>query len=225
MLDDTSPLRAHPSRIPRSPLVPRLALRTMFFSAIVMIAAMVFGRSGSSARESPRAAAADVGPLTSPRSDARPALRLTLAVILAGGGKQFHSTRLFSRLAGDNRSSEAELLNKRFGSPRLDRFFAFSDFVFHDAMHVFNARAITKPDAAYPDPSNGRALAVALYRAGTSSVDASFDPDLLLDRLLTPAVHRQVVEHAKPRFAPGAYGEYCELMRAAMENFRAQYER
>jgi hypothetical protein len=153
-----------------------------------------------------------------------PALELTLAMVLAGGAQHFRSTSLLSTLAGNHAEAEASKLQTQFGQERMMNFFRVSDFMIVDTMRIFDTREIPRPDAPKPDPSDARALTIAIYRAGSpATAGTAFNVDYLLDHLMTHAVHQQVVQDVGEHFGSGAYPNYVEVLRQTMSDLKAAY--
>lgn len=172
-------------------------------------------------------APAAAGPSTETSSSAaykgEPALQLTLAMVMAGGAERFRSTSLFSMLAGERAESEADKLRNQFGQDRMVRFFRVADFVVVDTLHIFDSKEIPRPDAPNPDPTDGRALAMALYKAGRPAETGAFSVEYLLDHLMSHAVHQQVVQDVGEQFGADAYPSYAEVFGQTMNDLKDAY--
>jgi hypothetical protein len=108
-------------------------------------------------------------PAVAPAANYRgiPHLHLTAAVLNAGGGRSaFSSHHLVPTLAGLKYAAENAKLNRQYGIERVNDFYRVFTFAIDDSSEKAGNFLIPLPKTAKTDPSDARALAQALYRAG-----------------------------------------------------------
>lgn len=118
-----------------------------------------------------------------------PDLGLTLAVIEAGGGVQhFDSARLFAVLGGNKARSEAAKLEREYGKAKMAAFGQTFTFAVRDTANVFALNHITLPTKPSVSPSDGRTMAIAIYRDGVMPT-GKFDCGYMMEHMMTHSVH------------------------------------
>jgi hypothetical protein len=128
-----------------------------------------------------------------------PDLPLTSALVAAGGGpSHFSSFKLFKLVAGRATDAEAKKLTDQFGAADVKTTFAIFDFAVNDTIAVATARHIALP-APEPNPKNGKALAIALYRAGVTQ-DGRWDVGYMLEHLITHPIHHVIMNDIDAKF-------------------------
>ncbi len=129
-----------------------------------------------------------------------PDLPLTSALIAAGGGpSHFSSARLFKVVAGRGADAEAKKLTDQFGAADVKTTFAIFDYAIDDTIVVATAQHIVLP-RPMPDPKNGKALALALYRAGVTQDGRRWDVGYMLEHLITHPIHHVVMNDIDAKF-------------------------
>lgn len=185
-----------------------------FVSAIVIALTLA-----ASAADRPKARFSDEFSYTGP-----PKLALTLAMIQAGGGaKDFSAQKLINTLAGSGAPAEVEKLTKQFGAQGYSSFITVFDFVAGDRMHIVSMKHIAMPKAPAVAPSDGKALAAALLKAGTTS-NGRFDVEYLLDSLDSHINHVEVMDDIDKKFGRKADAGYHVLFATLMIDLKAQYK-
>ena len=106
----------------------------------------------------------------------KPALPVTLSMIIAGGGpSNFKTLTLVKALAGAKTDAEVASLTKKFGSAKVTHFVTIFPFVISDSLKIVKAKGVALPSAPNPDPKNGKALAGALWAAGQTGRRPEWD--------------------------------------------------
>lgn len=155
-----------------------------------------------------------------------PNLPLTLSVVVAGGGPaKFDSTTLVGVLAGSLTDAEVKKLSAQFGSENVGSFLKTFDFVIGDALALVKKNNVALPSAPAPAPTDGKALAAALYTAGVTP-SGRFDVEYLLDHLVTHPLHLQIMDDidASPNLGPKADGNYHAVLTQAVLDLKAAYK-
>lgn len=152
-----------------------------------------------------------------------PKLALTLSMVEAGGGPSaFKTTTLFGVLAGDKAGAEVTKLDSQFGKENVARFLKTFDFVIDDSLKIVTAKKVALPKMPEPAPSNGKALAAALYTAGVSS-DGAYNVEYMLDRLVSHPIHVQVMDDIDAKYGQKADAEYHVILLQVMKDLKALY--
>ncbi len=131
--------------------------------------------------------------------EGHPDLSLTAALVTAGGGPEhFSSQQAFALLTGSAADAEKAKLIKQFGADRITNAFAVFDYAIDDTIRIAGAKHIALP-APYPDPSNPKALALALYAAGTSG-SGKWDVGYMLEHLISHPIHHAIMHDMDAKF-------------------------
>jgi len=155
-----------------------------------------------------------------------PALPLTLSVVVAGGGpKSFDSTKLVGVLAGSLTDAEVKKLSGQFGADNVGSFLKTFNFVISDALALVQKNKVALPSTPAPAPTDGKALAAALYTAGVTP-SGNFDVEYMLDHLVTHPLHVQIMDDidANNDLGPKADGNYHAVLTQAMMDLKAAYK-
>jgi hypothetical protein len=151
-----------------------------------------------------------------------PDLPLTLSVILAGGGPgDFKSTTLVGALAGANAKAEVAKLTKLFGQENVKSFLTVFEFVVADSLKIVTAKNLPLPDEPKPDPTDGKALATALYGGGVTN--GRYNAEIMLDRLVSHPIHVQVMDDIDAKYGRSADANYHVVLTQAMLDLKAEY--
>jgi hypothetical protein len=120
-----------------------------------------------------------------------PALDVTAALVKAGGGPADYSTAaaLVSMVGKPTVDAEVAKLTKQYGADAVTLWLKTFDFAVKDSLKIATAAGIKLPA---PAALEGKALAVALVKAGTDS-DGYFQIELLLDKAVSHNIHVQVM--------------------------------
>jgi hypothetical protein len=153
-----------------------------------------------------------------------PALPVTLSMIEAGGGpSNFDSTKLVGVLAGDKTSAEVASLQAKFGADNVKSFLDVFTFVVDDAVAKVTAAKVALPDTPSPSPTDGKALAAALYTLGVNPDTKTFDVEYMLDGLVTHPIHVAVMNDIDAKYGKPADANYHAVLTQAMTDLKAVY--
>ncbi|HET7569087.1 MAG TPA: hypothetical protein VFK96_00690 [Gammaproteobacteria bacterium] len=122
----------------------------------------------------------------------QPNLKLTAALVKAGGGPEHFSTAqaLTSMLGKKTVNAEVAKLTKQYGKESVHNWLAGTDAVVADALKHATAMGISLPQA--PAHLKGHKLAVALVKAGTAP-DGTFWSGRFYDTLVSHGIHNAVM--------------------------------
>jgi hypothetical protein len=152
-----------------------------------------------------------------------PDLPLTSAIVAAGGGpSHFSSAKLFQVLAGRGARAEAKKLTDQFGAADVKTTFAIFDYAIDDTIVVATARHIVLPRPR-PDPRNGKALALALYRAGVTP-DDRWDVGYMLEHLITHPIHHVIMNDIDAKFGKDDNAVFHIALDQMMHDLGMAYE-
>ncbi|HEY2473517.1 MAG TPA: hypothetical protein VGI19_01830 [Candidatus Cybelea sp.] len=153
----------------------------------------------------------------------QPDLPLTLSMIVAGGGpKNFQTGTLLKVLTGNLFDAEVAKLTKQYGQDQVGQFLKTFDFVVNDSLRIVTTKKVVLPSSPSPDPSNGPALAAALWKAGQSG--EGFNVEVMLDRLVSHPIHLQVMKDIDAKYGLGVDAQYHAILTTAMKDLTAAYK-
>lgn len=151
-----------------------------------------------------------------------PALPVTLSMVIAGGGPAHFSTlTLVHALAGDKTSAEVASLKSKFGATKVTNFVKVFDYVVADTLDIVKDKNVALPKTPSPDPSNGKALAAALWGAGQTP--RGFDVEVMLDRAVSHPIHAQVMKDIDKKYGVAADADYHVVLAQAMKDLASVY--
>lgn len=152
-----------------------------------------------------------------------PALPVTLSMIVAGGGpKNFATVMLVKVLAGAKADAEVAALKAKFGDAKVTNFVTIFPFVVSDSLKIAKAKGVALPSTPNPDPSNGEALAAALWAAGQTG--HGFSVEVMLDRAVSHPIHEQVMKDIDARWSIAADADYHAVLNQAMHDLDSVYK-
>jgi hypothetical protein len=142
-----------------------------------------------------------------------PALDVTAALVMAGGGPAKYSTAtaLTSMLGKATVDAEVAKLTKQYGAANVGLWLKTFDFAVDDSLKIATAAGIKLPA---PAPLTGKALAEGLVKAGVDST-GTFQIELLLDKAVSHKIHVQVMNDIDK--APGL-GKNADLVYHQISN-------
>ena len=142
-----------------------------------------------------------------------PALDVTAALVAAGGGAAKYSTAMaLTNMVGKATvNAEVAKLSKQYGNKGVTIWLNTFDFVVKDSLKVATAAGVKFPA---PAPLKGKALAVALVKAGVDT-DGTFQIELLLDKAVSHKIHVTVMNDIDKQ--PGL-GKYDDLLYHEISN-------
>jgi hypothetical protein len=152
-----------------------------------------------------------------------PQLTNTLALVAAGGGpKNFSTVTLFGVLAGDKASAEEAKLQQQFGKDEFAQFLKTFDFVIDDSLKIVTEKGVALPAKPDPDPTDGKALAAALYADGMDP-KGGYSVEYMLDRLVSHPIHVQVMKDIDGKYGLAADGQYHVVLLQVMKDLKSVY--
>jgi hypothetical protein len=152
----------------------------------------------------------------------KPALQVTLSMVLAGGGPaNFNTVTLLKDLTGQKFDAEVAKLTKQYGKDKVGNFLKVFDFVVSDTLRIVKEKQITLPSTPAPDPHNGPALAAALWAAGQTG--NGFNVEVMLDRAVSHPIHVQVMNDIDKKFGIAADADYHAILTTAMKDLASVY--
>ena len=152
-----------------------------------------------------------------------PDLPLTLSMVVAGGGPtNFKTTTLVGVLAGANAKAEVAKLTKQYGAAGVKQYLAVFDFVVADALKLATAAGVKLPSTPEPDPTDGKALTTALYKAGIDP-KIGFNVEYLLDHLVSHGIHTQVMKDIDAKFGLKADATYHVVTLVVFQDLKKAY--
>jgi hypothetical protein len=153
-----------------------------------------------------------------------PDLPLTLSMVMAGGGpSNFKTTTLVGVLAGANAKAEVAKLTKQYGAAGVKQYLAVFDFVVADALKRATAAGVKLPSAPAPDPTDGKALATALYKAGMDP-NSGFNVEYMLDHLVSHPIHEKVMDDIDAKFGKKADATYHVVTLVVFQDLKKAYD-
>jgi hypothetical protein len=151
-----------------------------------------------------------------------PQLTLTLSMIEAGGGpNNFQTVSLLKVLTGKLFEPEVAKLTKQYGKANVVQFLKTFDFVVDDSLRIVTAKKVALPAQPMPDPTNGLALASALWTAGQTG--QGYVVEVMLDRLVSDPIHMQVMTDIDAKYGLTADAFYHTILATAMKDLAAAY--
>jgi hypothetical protein len=118
-----------------------------------------------------------------------PDLGLTSALIIAGGGAgHFDAAKLFHVLGGPKTGAERAQLDRQYGRAKVDAFLQTFSFAMIELVQLFRDNHITLPAKPRVAPSDGRAMALAVYRDGIMP-NGKYDCGYMMEHLMTHPIH------------------------------------
>ncbi len=152
----------------------------------------------------------------------KPALQVTLSMIIAGGGpSNFSTVTLLKTLTGPKFDAEVGKLTKQYGKDKVANFLKVFDFVVADSLRIVKEKHVTLPSTPSPDPHDGRALAAALWSAGQTG--NGFNVEVMLDRAVSHPIHDQVMSDIDKKFGIAADADYHAILTTAMNDLASVY--
>lgn len=151
-----------------------------------------------------------------------PALPVTLSMIEAGGGpKDFSTVVLLKRLTGPQFDAEVAKLSNQYGKAQVGQFLKTFDFVVADSLRIVSEKKIALPSKPNPDPTDGAALAKALWGAGQTG--NGYNVEVMLDRAVSHPIHFQVMSDIDVKYGLAADAQYHAILTTAMKDLASAY--
>jgi hypothetical protein len=151
-----------------------------------------------------------------------PQLAVTLSMVEAGGGPaNFNTVPLLKVLTGKLFDAEVAKLTKQYGQDNVATFLRTFNFVVADSLRIVTAKKVALPAQPEPDPTNGPALAGALWAAGQTG--QGYVVETMLDRLVSHPIHMQVMTDIDAKYGLAADAFYHAILTTAMKDLAAAY--
>jgi hypothetical protein len=152
----------------------------------------------------------------------KPALQVTLSMIVAGGGpSKFKTVTLLKDLTGAKFDAEVDKLTKQYGKDKIGNFLKVFDFVVADSLRIVTEKHVALPKTPSPDPKDGKALAAALWGAGQTG--SGFNVEVMLDRAVSHPIHVQVMKDIDAKYGIAADADYHAILNTAMHDLASVY--
>lgn len=199
-----------------------------FRKAAVAAVLALFAAPLCAGAQSMKAAAPDLNMQASSRFSGpgvytgKPALPVTLSMIIAGGGpSDFNSVTLLKKLAGSSFDAELAKLTKQYGKDKIGNFVTVFNYVVSDSLRIVTAKHVALPKTPSPDPNDGRALAAALWNAGQTP--NGFNVEVMLDRAVSHPIHDQVMKDIDAKYGIAKDADYHAILTTAMQDLATAY--
>ncbi len=154
--------------------------------------------------------------------DGTPDLALASAMVAAGGGpKRFSSRQLFHAVTGSLEAAEAKKLADQFGPADVANTFAVFDFAVKDVVRVATAAHVALPPPS-PDPTDGKALALALYGAGITPT-GKWDVGYMLEHMISHPIHHAIMHDMDAEFGAARNGRFHIVLEQMMDDLAVAY--
>lgn len=133
-----------------------------------------------------------------PVYDGKPALSVTVALVVAGGGPEHFSlvTALNHMLDKKTVNAEVSKLTKQYGAKRVGYWVKVMNFYVDDTLRIVKAKGIKLPP---PTKLQGTELAKTLVKAGTDS-QGTFWAGYLFDHAVSHPIHNQLMNDADAKY-------------------------
>jgi hypothetical protein len=192
-------------------------IRTVAAAMLMGLAATAFTPAVNAA-DAPKARFSDITSYTG-----APNLGLTLSMVVAGGGPaKFSTVTLFKDLTGPLFEGEVKSLTEKYGKENVDSFLTTFDFVIADALKIVTDKKVALPAKPSVDPSDGKALSAALYKAGIDK-DGYFDVEYLLDGLVSHDIHMKIMDDIDAKYSRKADQNYHIMLTQAFKDLKGAY--
>lgn len=148
-----------------------------------------------------------------PVYDGAPALPVTVALVVAGGGPEHFSlvTALNHMLGTATVNAEVAKLTKQYGKHRVGEWVSGIDFAVNDTLRIVKEKHIQLPA---PAPLSGVELAKTLVSAGTTP-DNTFWAGYLFDHALSHGIHMQVMDDTDVKYGAAYDANYHAITNQA----------
>jgi len=184
--------------------------------ALALVPVGLFLATPPAYADGPRSRFSDSGSFTG-----QPSFAVTSSMIAAGGGaKRFDAMAMVRTLAGSDTSAEVAKLQNQYGKDDVSSFLTVMDFVVADTLKIASDKHLSLP-GPNPSPSDGRALASAMYGLGVTR--GSFDVEYMLDQLVSHPVHLQIMDDIDVKYGRRADANYHKVMQTAMTDLKGAY--
>jgi hypothetical protein len=128
---------------------------------------------------------------------------------------------LLKRLTGPLFDAEVAKLTTQYGKQQVGQFLTTFNFVVNDSLRIVTMKGVALPSHPNPDPTDGRALAAALWSAGQTG--GGYNVEVMLDRAVSHPIHVQVMKDIDAKYGLGVDAQYHAILTTAMMDLAAAY--
>jgi hypothetical protein len=137
----------------------------------------------------------------------KPMLKVTAALVNAGGGPaNFSTAKAVTAIAGEKLTgAEVAKLTKQYGQDKVGEWLKVGDFAVADALKIATAAGVKLPASK----TTGTALGAQLVKLGLSK--NTFYVEFMLDKLLSHGIHNKVMDDIDTQFGQAADASYHKI--------------
>ena len=142
----------------------------------------------------------------------KPMLKVTAALVNAGGGPaSFSTAKAVTAIAGAKlTNAEVAKLTKQYGQDKVGDWIKVGDFAVADALKIATAAGVKLPASK----TTGKALGAQLVKLGLDK-HSTFYVEYMLDKLLTHGIHDKVMDDIDVKFGQAADSNYHKISNQA----------
>ncbi len=142
----------------------------------------------------------------------KPMLKVTAALVNAGGGAaNFSTAKAVTAIAGEKlTNAEVGKLTKQYGQDKVGEWLKVGDFAVADALKIATAAGVKLPAST----TTGTALGAQLVKLGLDK-HSTFYVEFMLDKLLTHGIHNKVMDDIDTQFGQAADASYHKISNQA----------
>lgn len=146
-----------------------------------------------------------------PVYNGKPMLKVTAALVNAGGGPaNFSTAKAVTAIAGEKLTNEeVAKLTKQYGQDKVGEWLKVGDFAVADALKIATAAGVKLPASNTTDT----ALGAQLVKLGLSK--NTFYVEYMLDKLLSHGIHNKVMDDIDVKFGQAADASYHKISNQA----------
>jgi hypothetical protein len=149
-----------------------------------------------------------------PMYTGKPALPVTVAFVMAGGGPNNFSlvTALNSMLGQQATNAEVQKLTQQYGKERVQKWVKGINYAVKITLNTLKQKGMQLPA---PADLQGKQLAMALVKAGTDPRTHIFWAGLLFDHALSHPIHEKVMAKSDQNYSKAWDGNYHQITNQA----------
>jgi hypothetical protein len=142
----------------------------------------------------------------------KPMLKVTAALVNAGGGPaNFSTAKAVTAIAGAKlTNAEVAKLTKQYGQDKVGDWIKVGDFAVADALKIATAAGVKLPASK----TTGKALGAQLVKLVLDK-HSTFYVEYMLDKLLTHGIHDKVIDDIDVKFGKAADSNYHKISNQA----------
>ena len=176
--------------------------RTLIFSLSSLMLASLAGAQGMQMKSR----------YSGPVYGGKPMLKVTAALVNAGGGPaNFSTAKAVTAIAGEKlTNAEVAKLTKQYGEDKVGEWIKVGDFAVADALKIATAAGVKLPSSK----TTGKALGAQLVKLGLDKTN-TFYVEFMLDKLLSHGIHDKVMDDIDAKFGQAADASYHKISNQA----------